>query len=67
MCYVRDDKGKTVGIELPECKVIKPLQEGESQLAIRGLENYLHGSIERSIQVAGGDKIYGLEAARIMK
>ena len=37
------------------------------ELAIRGLEVYVHGSEERLIQAAGGDKIDGLEAASISK
>ena len=37
------------------------------ELAIRGLEVYVHGSEERLIQAAGGDKIDGLEAARVLK
>ena len=37
------------------------------QLAIRGLEVYVHGSEERLIQTARGDKADGLEAASVMK
>ena len=37
------------------------------ELAIRGLEMYFHGSEERLIQAARGDKIYGLEAANALK
>ena len=37
------------------------------ELAIRGLEVYVHGSEERLIQAARGDKIDGLEAASILK
>ena len=37
------------------------------ELAIRGLELYVHGSEERLIQAARGDKIDGLEAASILK
>ena len=37
------------------------------ELAIRGLEVYVHGSEERLIQVARGDKIDGLEAASVLK
>ena len=36
-------------------------------LAIRALEVYVHGSEERLIQVARGDKIVGLEAASVLK
>ena len=37
------------------------------ELAIRGLEVYVHGSEERLIQAAKGDKIDGLETASISK
>ena len=37
------------------------------ELAIKGLEVYVHWSEERLIQAAGGDKIDGLEAASILK
>ena len=37
------------------------------ELAIRGLEVYVHGSEERLIQAARGDKIDGLEAVRVLK
>ena len=37
------------------------------ELAIRGLEVYFHGSEERLIQAAGRDKIYGSEAANVLK
>ena len=37
------------------------------ELAIRGLEVYVHGSEERLIQAAKGDKIDGLEAVSILK
>ena len=37
------------------------------ELAIRGLEEFVHGSEERSIQAARGDKIDGLEAASALK
>ena len=36
-------------------------------LAIRGLEVYVHGCEERLIQAARGDKIDGLEAASVLK
>ena len=36
-------------------------------LAIRSLEVYVHGSEERLIQAARGDKIDGLEAASVLK
>ena len=37
------------------------------ELAIRGLEVYIHGSEKRLIQAARGDKIDGLEAASVLK
>ena len=37
------------------------------QLAIRGLDVYVHGSEERLTQVARGDNIDGLEAASVLK
>ena len=37
------------------------------ELAIRGLEVYVHETEERLIQVARGDKIDGLEAASVLK
>ena len=37
------------------------------KLAIRGLDVFVHGSEERLIQAARGDKIDGLEAASILK
>ena len=37
------------------------------ELAIRLFEEYVHGSEERLIQAARGDKIYGLEAASVLK
>ena len=37
------------------------------ELAIRGLQVYVHGSEERLIQAARGDKIDCLEAASVLK
>ena len=37
------------------------------ELAIRGLNGYVHGSQERLIQAARGDKIHGLQAASVLK
>ena len=37
------------------------------ELAIRGLEVYVHGSEERLIQAARGDKIDGVEAGSVWK
>ena len=36
------------------------------ELAIRGLEVYVHGSKERLIQAARGDKTVGLEAVTVL-
>ena len=41
--------------------------EGCVELAIRDLDVYVHGSEERLIQAARGDKIEGLEAASVLK
>ena len=38
-----------------------------AELAIRGLEVYVHDSVERLIQAARGDKIDSLEAASVLK
>ena len=37
------------------------------ELAVKGLEVYVHGSEERLIQAARGDKIDGLEAASVLR
>ena len=37
------------------------------ELAVRGLEVYVHGSEERLIQATRGDKVDGLEAASVLK
>ena len=37
------------------------------ELAIRGMEVYVHGSEERLIQAAGGDMTDGLEAVSVLK
>ena len=37
------------------------------ELAVRGLEVYVHGSEERQIQAARGDRVDGLEAANVLK
>ena len=41
--------------------------EDSVELAIRGLEVYVHGNEERLIQAARGDKIDGLEVASVFK
>ena len=41
--------------------------EDSVELAIRGLEKYVHGSEKRLIVAARGDKINGLEAASVLK
>ena len=38
-----------------------------AELAIGGLEVYVHGSKERLMQAAREDKVYGLEAASLVK
>ena len=38
-----------------------------AKLAVRGLEVYVHGSEERLIQAARGDRVEGLEAAVVLK
>ena len=38
-----------------------------AELAIRGLEVHVHGSEERLIQAARGDKVDGLEAGSVLK
>ena len=38
-----------------------------AELAKKGLEMYVHGSEERLIQAARGEKIDGLEAASVLK
>ena len=37
------------------------------ELAVRGLEVYVHKSEERLIQAAGEDRVDGLEATSILK
>ena len=37
------------------------------ELAARGLEVYVHGSEERLMQAARGDRVDGLEAASVLK
>ena len=37
------------------------------ELAVRGLEVYVHGSEERLVQAATGDRVDGLEAASVLK
>ena len=37
------------------------------ELAISGFEVYIHGSEERLIQAAKGDKVDGLEAENVLK
>ena len=41
--------------------------EDSVELAVRGLEVYVHGKEERLLQAARGDREDGLEAARILK
>ena len=37
------------------------------ELAVRGLEVYIHGSVERLLQAASGDRVDSLEAASVLK
>ena len=37
------------------------------QMAVRGLEVYVHGSEERMLQAAREDRVDGLEAASVLK
>ena len=37
------------------------------ELAVRGLEVYVHGSEERLLLAANGDRVDGLEAASVLK
>ena len=37
------------------------------ELAVKGLEVYVHGSEERLLQVARGDRVDGLEVASVLK
>ena len=37
------------------------------ELAVRGMEVYVHGSGKRLIQGARGDKLHGLEVASVLK
>ena len=56
LCIPRKKRGRGL-ISIEDC----------AELAIRGLEVYVHGSEERLIQAARGDKIDGLEAASALK
>ena len=55
--YIPRKEGRRGLISIKDC----------AELAIRGLEVYVHGSEERLIQAALGGKIYGLEAANVLK
>ena len=55
--YITRKKGGRGLISIEDCV----------ELAIRGLEVYVHGSEERLIQTARGDKIDGLEAVSALK
>ena len=41
--------------------------EGCAELAVRGLEVYFHGSEERMLETARGDRVDGLEATSVLK
>ena len=55
--YIPRKKGGRGLISIEDC----------DELAVRGLEVYVHGSEERLIQAARGDQIDGLEAASVLK
>ena len=55
--YIPRKEGRTGLVFIEDCV----------ELAIRGFEVYVHGSEERLIQAARGDKIDGLEAASVLK
>ena len=55
--YSQSKKGRRGLISTEDCV----------ELAIKGLEVYVHGSEERLIQAARGEKIDGLEAASVLK
>ena len=55
--YIPKKKGRRGLIFIEDCV----------EVAIRGLEVYVHGREERLIQAARGDKIGGLEAASVLK
>ena len=55
--YIPRKEGRRGLIPIEDC----------DELAIRDLEACVHGSEERLIQAATGDKIYGLEAASVLK
>ena len=55
--YIPRKEGEKCFISIEDCV----------ELAIRGLEMYVHGSKERLIQAVRGDKVDGLEAASVLK
>ena len=55
--YTQSKKGRRGLISTEDCV----------ELAIKGLEVYVHGTEERLIQAARGDRIDGLEAASVLK
>ena len=55
--YVHKKEGGRVLISVEDCV----------EVAIRSLELYVHGSEERLMQAARGDKVDGLEAASVLK
>ena len=55
--YIPRKEGRRCLISIEDCV----------ELAIRGLEVYVHGSKERLMQAARGDKIDGLEAVSVLK
>ena len=55
--YLPKKEGRRVLISIDDCV----------ELAIRGLEVYVHGSVERLIKATRGDKMDALEAASVLK
>ena len=56
LCIPRKDGGRGL-IAIEDCV----------ELAVRGLEVYVHGNEERLIQASRGDRVDGLEAAGVLK
>ena len=57
----REDEGRVL-IAIEDCVEVWQLE-----LAVRGLEVYVHGSEKRLIQASSGDRLDGLEASVLKK
>ena len=57
MLYIPRKDGRRGLIAIEDCV----------DLAVRGLEMYVHGSEERLLQAARGDRVDGLEAVFVLK